>query len=1009
MPVHFLTEPERERLNRFPAEIPLDDLIAYFTLSTLDQAEVQAHRGEANRLGFALQLCAVRYLGFAPDDLTTAPPAALAFLAQQIGCSPEVLAGYTRAHTRTDHLREVQAHLGFRDVDAGELEQLAAWLQDRALEHDKPLLLFHLASEKLRAEHVIRPGVTRLERLVASARDQSQLETYRRLASFLTDERCAALDRILVPEGPRGWTPVAWLRQGATGTTPRAIGQELEKLTFLRQLGADQWDLAGQAGLPPNRLKFLAQLGKKATNQALQRTPPLRRYPILLAFLRQAVEEITDEVIDLFDRCLAQTDARARRTLEEIRHTAARATNEKVRLLREVGSIVLDAAVTDDQLRQRIYARVPEAQLRAAIEECARLIRPLDDNYFDFLADRYSYLRQFIPAFLAAFAFRSGQTDDPLLAALALLRQLNAAGRRAVPPEAPLAFVSGKWRPYVIEDQGERRRLSRRYYELCALTELRDALRAGDVWLVGSRRYADPETYLIPRDQWPRLRGETCRLLQAPEQGAERLQQHRADLAERLTRLEARLAQTDSPQQPGRPGPIGQLRLVEGELVIPPLPGLDLPDHVRTLQQRVAERLPIVELADLLIEVDSWTQFSRHLEHAGQREPRTKGLLTHLYAAILAQACNFGLTRMAEIADLSYRQLAWCTTWYLREETLRPALAAIVNYHHRLPFSRHWGGGTLSSSDGQRFPVSVTTRTATALPRYFGLGKGLTFYTWTSDQFSQYGSKVIPATVRDATYVLDELLDNETELPLLEHTTDTAGYTELVFALFALLGLQFAPRIRDLGDQRLYRVDRDVRYAHLDPLLKGTINRDLIVDRWDDLLRVAGSLKLGWVTASLLVGKLQSFRRQNALTRALQEYGRLVKTLFILRYLESEEYRRRIGVQLNKGESLHALRRFLFFAHTGHLRRHQPEDQANQASCLNLVTNAVITWNTVYLAAAVEDLRAEGLQIEESDLAHLSPARYDHINPYGKYHFDVETGLSRTHLRPLRRTQSPPA
>jgi TnpA family transposase len=98
----------------------------------------------------------------------------------------------------------------------------------------------------------------------------------------------------------------------------------------------------------------------------------------------------------------------------------------------------------------------------------------------------------------------------------------------------------------------------------------------------------------------------------------------------------------------------------------------------------------------------------------------------------------------------------------------------------------------------------------------------VTFYTWTADQFSQYGTKVIPATVRDATYVLDEILDNETELPILEHTTDTAGYTEIVFALFDLLGLQFSPRIRDLGDQRLFRLDRQKRHPHLAPLSRST-------------------------------------------------------------------------------------------------------------------------------------------------------------------------------------------
>ena len=156
----------------------------------------------------------------------------------------------------------------------------------------------------------------------------------------------------------------------------------------------------------------------------------------------------------------------------------------------------------------------------------------------------------------------------------------------------------------------------------------------------------------------------------------------------------------------------------------------------------------------------------------------------------------------------------------------------------------------------------------------------------------------------------------------------------------------------------------------------------------------------GWVTASLLISRLQSYRRQNALTRALQEYGRLIKTIFILRYLESEQLRRRINTQLNKGEALHALREFLFFANRGKVRRKQEDEQVHQATCLNLLTNCVITWNTVYMAAAIDQLRQEGYAVQESDLAYL--CRYEHINPYGKYRFEVEEGLSRFRLRPLR-------
>jgi TnpA family transposase len=143
--------------------------------------------------------------------------------------------------------------------------------------------------------------------------------------------------------------------------------------------------------------------------------------------------------------------------------------------------------------------------------------------------------------------------------------------------------------------------------------------------------------------------------------------------------------------------------------------------------------------------------------------------------------------------------------------------------------------------------------------------------------------------------------------------------------------------------------------------------------------------------------------KQNRLVRALQEYGRLIKTFFILRYLGSEEYRRQIHAQLNKGEALHALRRFLFVAGEAQIRKRHAEEQLNQAACLNLVTNAVVVWNTVYMWEAVRELRREGRQIADEDLKHLSPARYEHINVFGKYSFPVREESERKQLRPLRR------
>ena len=162
---YFLTEDERERQRRFPEDIPPRDVSDYFTLSEADRRRVYRQRGAHNRLGFALQLCALRYLGFAPDDLTTAPVPVVSYVAEQLGEAPASLGAYgNRAHTRTDHLHDIMDHLGFHKVTTADWRRLSRWLVERALEHDKPSLLLQLACDRLRRDKIVRPGITRLER-----------------------------------------------------------------------------------------------------------------------------------------------------------------------------------------------------------------------------------------------------------------------------------------------------------------------------------------------------------------------------------------------------------------------------------------------------------------------------------------------------------------------------------------------------------------------------------------------------------------------------------------------------------------------------------------------------------------------------------------------------------------------------------------------------------------------------------------------------------------------------
>ena len=211
----------------------------------------------------------------------------------------------------------------------------------------------------------------------------------------------------------------------------------------------------------------------------------------------------------------------------------------------------------------------------------------------------------------------------------------------------------------------------------------------------------------------------------------------------------------------------------------------------------------------------------------------------------------------------------------------------------------------------------------------------------------------------------------------------------MLFGAYDSVGLAFSPRIRDLADQRLWRLDDTMAPALVEPLVANRVNTERIVAHWDDLLRLGASIHEGAVLPSLILTKLQAFPRQNALAAALQEYGRLVKTLFILRYLQRPELRKRVGGQLNKGESLQGLRDTVHFAHHGDIRHRQLADQAAQALCLTLVVNCVAAFNTQLLGQAVDRLRGAGFDIADDDIAHLGPTMTEHLNVNGRYYFDL--------------------
>jgi TnpA family transposase len=241
---------------------------------------------------------------------------------------------------------------------------------------------------------------------------------------------------------------------------------------------------------------------------------------------------------------------------------------------------------------------------------------------------------------------------------------------------------------------------------------------------------------------------------------------------------------------------------------------------------------------------------------------------------------------MAEVCPgISASVLSRIATWHIREETYTKALAEIVNHHHQIDLAGHWVmGPPLHPTVNDSLP-GVEVMPGDRSMRVMG---------------------PINVTVRDATHVLDGLLYHESELQIEEHYTKTAGFTDHVFALCHLLGFRSAPRIRHIGQTRLFSVEKPSRYPTLEKLIGGTIHTKQITAHWDEVLRLASSIQQGTVTASLMLRKLGAYPRQNALSLALREIGKLERTLFLLEYIQNIEQRKRIHAGLNKGEARNA-------------------------------------------------------------------------------------------------------
>ena len=443
----------------------------------------------------------------------------------------------------------------------------------------------------------------------------------------------------------------------------------------------------------------------------------------------------------------------------------------------------------------------------------------------------------------------------------------------------------------------------------------------------------------------------------------------------------------------------------DGKIHLTGVKAIEEPPSLVDLRSRTAAMLPRVDLPEVILEVMSWApELAEAFTPVSGGRSRLDDLPVSVAACLAAHAMNIGYRPVAKkgVPALERARLSHVFQNYVRPETLAAANAPLVARQAGLLLAQAWGGGLVAAVDGMRFVVPVPAAFARPNRKFFGSKRGMTWLNAINDHGMGRGAKIVSGTVRDSLHMVDVIfgLDGG-ELPEIV-VSDTGSYSDVVFGLLELLGISYRPALADLPDQKGWRFKADADYGPLSTFARGRIDTAKIRRNWEDILRVVASIYTGTVRAYDVVTMLQRDGHPTALGEAIAMYGRIFKSLHILSYIDTDEtYRRDIKGIRNLQEGRHALARKICHGRKGELYHRYERGLENQLGALGLVLNCVVLWTTVYLDAAVRQLRAQGYPVLEEDMARLSPFVSRHLGVHGTYSF-VLPDLAPGAIRDLR-------
>ena len=845
-------------------------------------------------------------------------------------------------------------------------------------------------------KHIELPTYYMLQTILTTATRTRNKILHQKLETLIQVHHKKALDELLDTVSKETGQPVyafVDLKRLVRKDNVKSIRSNIEKHGVIWRVYERTRSLLRKLDLDEAAIRYLAELVIKYKSNQIVRRKKADQYLLLLGFVAFQLRQFEDQLADTFISACGSALTAARNAHKTYLFTnrkeynkrlekATRMAQSKHDLINSIRDIVWDSGNKPAKKIARIQQLIPPDRGEDEQQQTLDLLKQQykeqeQQTLFNCLEKQSVSLQHRGSPLIKSLHFNTKTSCEKLMKAINYFKDKDGK----ITKVAPLDFLEKRQQEAVFDKRGCFR-VS--LYKMLLFQSVFYGIKSGKLNLKYSFRYKDFEEYVFKSSHWKKYEND---LLE--KAGLGHLKNWDTVLKKLEPLLDQHLHDTNSCILNGN----------NTYFNIKP----DGKYHVKTPKMKERETKntlalfpsqKIIPLGEVLATVDQLTNYLDDFKHY---QPHYKKASPHkniFFAAITAYGCNLGVNIMTKVARaVSASELDNTVNWYFDLGNIQKANDRINAFMGRLELAnlfRKQKGELHTSSDGQKINVASTrTIDATYSYKYFGSGKGVTSYAFIDERFIPFYSTIISTSQREAVYVLDGLLHNPA-IRSTTHSTDTHGYTEAVFGLTDLLGFGFAPRIAKLYKQHIYCFEDIQSYRsrgyHLLP--RGRINTDLIAQNWDNILRLVTSIKLNKCTASQIFKRLNSYSGQHPVYQALKEYGKIIKTIYILRYTDLPDMRQAIQKQLNVVELSNRFSSAISVANGAEMIFVTHTEQLIADACKNLIKSSIICWNYLFLTRYIQNIKSQKEKLAViQDIKSGTAIAWRHIYFNGIYDF----------------------